>query len=55
MQCPKGGEAPVGKRQEWLSTTFVPDDADERQAMERRIANLEKRIAELEIRIAVYR
>ena len=22
MQCPKGGEAPVGKRQEYLKTVF---------------------------------
>lgn len=51
MQCPKGGEAPVGKRQEWLTTTFVPDDADERKAIERRIRNLEKRVAELEKQI----
>lgn len=25
MQCPRGGEAPIGEKQQWLSTVYTPD------------------------------
>lgn len=48
MQCPKGGEAAPGRKQEWLNTVFVPDNDTEIEALESRILKLEKRIAALE-------
>lgn len=47
MQCPRGGEAPIGKRQEWLDSTFTSDNSDTND----RVHNLEKRVAELERQI----
>lgn len=48
MQCPKGGEAPVGKKQEWLGTVFVPERKDDNQYLEMRLKRLEERIIRLE-------
>lgn len=44
-QCPLGGrEAPIGRKQEWKSTTFEIDDTDDLIA---RIADLEAQVAAL--------
>lgn len=48
MQCPKGGEAPVGKRQEYLKTVFQPDHEKDLLEMDRELKRLEKRVRELE-------
>lgn len=48
MQCPKGGEAPVGKRQEWLGSTFQADDEKFMEEMDRELKRLKKRVRELE-------
>lgn len=52
MQCPKGGEAAPGKKQEWLGSVYMPDTAEAQEnridALEKRIALLEKRIVSLE-------
>lgn len=48
MQCPKGGEAAPGRKQEWLKTTYCEDTQPEKD----RIAQLEARITQLESRLA---
>ena len=48
MQCPKGGEAPVGKRQEWLRSTFQADNEKFMEEMDMELKRLEKRVRELE-------
>ena len=45
-QCPIGGrEAPVGRKQEWKTTTFVLDEGNNKDD---KIAALTARVAELE-------
>ena len=48
MQCPKGGESQIGKKQEWLGTVFVPRPKDDKQDLEKRIRKLEKKLIQLE-------
>lgn len=45
MQCPKSGEAQVGKKQEWLGSIYMPDITE---TIEKRVDRLEKRIKHLE-------
>lgn len=48
MQCPKNGmEAPVGRRQEYDRTVFVPDTSEEKQDLIIRIEALEAKIERL--------
>jgi len=46
-QCPRGGEAPIGRKQEWLDSTFTLDNSNR----DDRVYLLEKRVAELERQI----
>jgi len=48
MQCPAGGEAPVGVKQEWLQTVFCPDTSE----LEDEIAELKKQVALLQTLLA---
>ena len=48
MQCPKGGEAPIGKRQEYLKSVFQPDYDNHLIEMKNELKSLEKRVRELE-------
>lgn len=48
-QCPVGGrEAPVGRRQEWKSTTFELDKSDDLVELRETVKRLSERIDELE-------
>ena len=48
MQCPRNGiEAPVGRRQEYDRTVFVPDTDDENAQLRARIVALEKKVERL--------
>lgn len=48
MQCPKNGmEAPVGRRQEYDRTVFVPDTGDENEELRARVIALEKKVERL--------
>jgi len=48
-QCPVGGrEAPVGRKQEWKSTTFEPDKKDEIVELREELKKLSVRVEQLE-------
>jgi len=49
MQCPKGGEAPVGQRQEYLETVFSPKT----EGLENEVAELRIRVKSLEEKVEV--
>lgn len=60
MQCPVGGrEAPIGRKQEWMATTYQEDDSEERAELRKLVGSLEDtlllvdRLKELEKRFAI--
>jgi hypothetical protein len=49
-QCPRNGmEAPVGRKQEWLTTTFERDDSSELAYLRARVAELEAAVSEAHV------
>lgn len=49
-QCPRGGEAPIGKKQQWLDTHYVDDceeDSNETNTVIDDVACLARAIREL--------
>ena len=51
-QCPIGGrEAPIGKKQEWKSTTFEIESESEVEELRKSILDLQTRVEELEARL----
>ena len=52
-QCPVNGvEAAVGRKQEWQSTTFVPETSSEIDNLKAQVKKLLKRIEQLESEVA---
>lgn len=49
MQCPVGGrEAPIGRKQEWMTTTFEIEQPAELAALRARVEELEAGLQEIE-------
>lgn len=48
-QCPRNGtEAPIGRKQEWMSTTFDPDRVDEIAELRGLVKELQERVKAIE-------
>jgi hypothetical protein len=48
-QCPVGGrEAPIGRKQEYMTTTFEPDRSDELEELREKVRKLIARVEALE-------
>ena len=51
-QCPVGGrEVPFGRKQEYMTTTFEPDNADELDELRLSVKQLLARVEELESQV----
>lgn len=53
-QCPVGGrESPIGRKQEYMTTTFEPDNSDELKELNEAVKALLARVEELEEKVEV--
>lgn len=51
-QCPVGGrEAPIGRKQEYMGTTFEPDNSGELEELRETVKKLLARVDELEEKV----
>ena len=47
MQCPVGGEVQIGRKQEWMRSTFLEDKPDEIAELKAQVKKLEAQVKAL--------
>ena len=47
MQCPVGGEVQIGRKQEWMRSTFLEDKPDEIAELKAQVKTLQAQVKAL--------